>query len=82
MDTQTATATAQEAKKAQLRGVKITIVSFVFCLIALIVAAVLMSSQFDDGPMLWAMVLMGAIIIGILLSAVFLPFMKEMREHR
>lgn len=70
------------AMKAHRRTLKLTIVSFAFCIVALFVAAVIMSTQFEDGAFFWAMVMMGAVIIALLLSAVFFPYLKEVREHK
>lgn len=70
------------AMKAHKRTLKLTIVSFAFCIVALFVAAIIMSTQFEDGAFFWAMVMMGAVIIALLLSAVFIPYLKEVREHK
>ncbi|MEO7124818.1 MAG: hypothetical protein ABI382_13635 [Nakamurella sp.] len=66
------------------RSVKLTLATFVFCLVALFASAIVLSAEFTeaDGPIVWVMILMGAAIIALLLGGALLPFMKEVREHR
>lgn len=68
------------------RGVRLTVVSFAVCIAALIGSAIALSALVNPGQgdavYLWAMVLMGAVVITLLLSAVFLPHLAEIRRHR
>lgn len=70
--------------RAVHRGVKLSVAAFVVCVVALFAAAIATSLHFteDDGAHIWAMVLMGAVIITILLSAILAPFLKAARSHR
>lgn len=65
-------------------GVATTLVAFGLCMVALFASAIALSIRFteDDGVHLWAMVMMGALIIAILLGGVFLPFAREVRRRR
>lgn len=69
---------------AKPRGVRLTIVVFAVSVVVLAAAALVISIHFapEDGGMLWVMVMMGLVIIVTLLSAAFLPFLKEARHHR
>lgn len=86
MDTVTSTALAQPTAPAhpKPRAVPLTFTIFALCLIGLFVAAIAISVIFTatDGAYMWVMVMLGAVIIAILLSSVFLPFLKELRAHR
>lgn len=66
------------------RAIPLTFTIFGGSLIAMFVAAIVLSAAFTeaDGVYIWVMVLMGAVIITALLSGVFMPFIKEIREHR
>jgi uncharacterized membrane protein YdjX (TVP38/TMEM64 family) len=78
---ETPTAAATITKKS---GIKLAIGTFVGCIVALFAAAAIMSSQVEgeNATYLWAMVLLGAVVIAALLAAVFVPHWKEFREHR
>lgn len=83
METATATAAVAVARK---RGVKTTIITLSTCIAALFVSAIVMSVQVAEdgaeGVYLWAMALLGAVIITLMLGAVYLAHVKETREHR
>ncbi len=70
--------------RAVHRGVKLSVSTFLVCIAALFAAAIATSITFadDDGMHIWAMVLMGAAIITILLTAILMPFLKAARGHR
>jgi uncharacterized membrane protein len=69
---------------AEKRGIRRTVASFTFCMAALIAGAVVMSSRFTDvggfGVYLWSMVVLGALIIMAVLSAILVPYLKETRH--
>lgn len=79
MDTPAANVVA--AKK---RGVRLAVFSFFACIVALFAAAAIMSSQVEgeNATYLWAMVLMGAVVISALMAAVFVPHWREFRGHK
>lgn len=81
----TAAATSIAAVKPRPRGMRLTIVSFAVCIVALFAAAIVMSSvvaDSADAAYMWSMVLLGAVVITLLMSAVFVPHLKEFREHK
>lgn len=69
---------------AQPRGVKLTISVFTVAIIALVISAVTLSIVFteEDGYHLWVMVMMALVIMIVLLTGIFLPFLKEAKHHR
>ncbi len=66
------------------RGVKTSVSVFVFCMAALVVSGLVTAIRFteDDGIFIWAVVLLGAAIIGILLGSILAPFLKAARQER
>jgi hypothetical protein len=68
--------------RAQHHGMKRSIAAFIFCIAAILVSAVVLGVQFAevDGTPLWVMVIMGAAIIGVLLTAILVPFLKAARQ--
>lgn len=73
-----------ELAAAEKRGVRRTVASFTFCVVALIAGAVVMSSRFTDidgfGVYLWSMVILGAAVITGVLSAILIPYLREVRS--
>jgi hypothetical protein len=73
-----------ELAAAEKRGFRRTVASFIFCVAALAAGAVVMSSRFTDvggfGVYLWSMVILGAVIIVAVLSAILIPYLKETRH--
>lgn len=71
---------------AERRGVKWTVASFSFCMVALVAATIVMSSYFTHvggfGIYLWAMVALGGLVMMGVLSAILLPYLKEARRGR
>jgi len=74
----------RELAAAEKRGVRRTVASFVFSVVALIAGAVVMSSRFTGvggfGIYLWSMVILGALIMTGVLSAILVPYLKETRH--
>jgi FtsH-binding integral membrane protein len=70
--------------RAQHRGVKTSVSVFVVCMAALVVSGIVTAIRFteDDGVFIWAVVVLGAAIIGILLGSILAPFLKAARQER
>jgi hypothetical protein len=70
--------------RAKHRGVKLSVSVFVFCMVALFASAIATSVIFTeaDGLHIWAVAMLGAVIIAILLSAILAPFLKAARQQR
>jgi hypothetical protein len=70
--------------RAHHGGAKLSIAAFVFCLIALLASAIAISVIFTeaDGVHIWAVVMLGAAIITILMSLILAPFLKAVRSQR
>ena len=69
---------------AKPRGVMLTVLVFAIAMVALVASAIAVGIVFTeaDGYHLWLMVIMAVVIMVILLTGIFLPFLKEARHHR